>query len=277
MPSMLCPSCGKAILEGVQFCGFCGKYLSLICPICRFENPPDFRYCGKCGNLLVNIEQHLPFGLESSPLSSDNLPATQVEHKDRSSQIIEPQRKIITVLLADVYNSTIIFERLGSEDWLEIINRILKIMEDEILRFGGKIDQFRGDGLVAFFGVDIAHDDDPECAVMAGLLIQKRFNEQITDITHHKLDLKIRIGINTGEVVVTSLGESSEHQEDTAMGEAVAIAARMETSAQPGTILISENTYRIVANKFLWESLGTILVKGISQPIAVFRPLEIIL
>jgi class 3 adenylate cyclase len=141
-------------------------------------------------------------------------------------------------------------------------------------RFGGQIDQFRGDGLVASLE-QAAPMKMTERAVLAGLVMQHRMEEYAAELQKQlNIDLKLRVGVNTGEVIVMSIGDERQHREDTAMGEAIAIAARMEEAAQPGTVLVSENTYRLVTSDFRWEPLGEILVKGLTSPIAVFRPLQ---
>jgi class 3 adenylate cyclase len=187
---------------------------------------------------------------------------------------LEGERRIVTVLVTDVTGSTELLERVGSEAWVDLMNHILHIKEGEIYRFGGEVDQFRGDGLVAFFGASITHEDDPERAVLAALSMQQAIKQYTEDLAEHDgIELRIRIGINTGEVILANVGDRSQHSEDTAMGIAVAVAARMENAAEPGTVLVSENTYRLVNNRFSWQPLDEISVKGVSQPIAVYRPL----
>ncbi|MBN2501690.1 MAG: DUF2791 family P-loop domain-containing protein, partial [Anaerolineales bacterium] len=142
---------------------------------------------------------------------------------------------------------------------------------------GGEIDQFRGDGLVAFFGARSAHEDDPERAILAALAMQDAFKSYVAKLKDKDGlgDLALRVGVNTGELIATTIGNKSHYKEDTAMGEAIAIAARMETAAEPGTVLVSENTYRLAESKFEWEALGDIMVKGVSHPIAVYHPLKV--
>ncbi|MCI0553964.1 MAG: DUF2791 family P-loop domain-containing protein, partial [Anaerolineae bacterium] len=117
-----------------------------------------------------------------------------------------------------------------------------------------------------------AHEDDPERAVLAALSMQRTFDLYVRELTQPEAaDLRMRVGVNTGEVIVAS-GSDRQHWQETAMGMAVAIAARMETAAESGTVLVSEHTYHLVESQFDWESLGEISLKGVSQPIAVYRP-----
>ncbi len=199
-------------------------------------------------------------------------PATEGPALPRSGE-----RRVATILIADVQGSTQLFERLGSETWVELMNHVFQLMEAEIYRFGGEVDQFRGDGLVAFFGATVAHEDDPERAILSGLAIQdaiKRYADEVR--ARYGVELRVRIGINTGEIIVTSIGDSRRHSEDTAMGEGIALAARMETLAEPGTVLVSEHTYRLVSSRFHWMELGEVMVKGVSRPVNVYRPLSLV-
>ncbi|MFP4393963.1 MAG: ATP-binding protein [Anaerolineales bacterium] len=182
------------------------------------------------------------------------------------------ERRIATILVVDVWHSTDLLERVGTEDWVEIMNQLLQLLESKVHHFGGEVDQFRGDGLIAFFGATSAHEDDPERAILAALWMQKAVKTYAAELEErYDVDLRIRVGINTGEVIVTSVG-NQEYREDTAMGEAITIAARMESAAEAGTVLVSENTYRLARSQFEWESLGEIRVKGVSEPLHVYRP-----
>ena len=278
---MKCPNCGFGNPPGMKFCGMCGTRLARACPTCGFANPPDFRFCGQCGTPLTEypasalwpqpppIEDQVPFPPGPTPLTSPpiyqstNLPTP-----------LQGERRLATVILTDVKGSTDLLEQIGSEAWVDIMNHVLHILETEVYRFGGEVDQFRGDGLVAFFGAKSAHEDDPERAVLAGLAMQTAIKPYAAELTEQEgIDLRLRVGINTGEVIVASVGDSRQYSEDTAMGAGIALAARMETAAEPGTVLVSENTCRLVKSQFEWEPLGEITVKGLSQPVAIYRPL----
>ncbi len=189
------------------------------------------------------------------------------------SEPLADERKPVTILLADVKGSTDLAERLSMETWVDVMNRLLQIMQAEVYRFGGTVNQFRGDGLLAFFGASVLREDDPERAVLAALAMQEASRPYAAELALREgIEVLLRVGINTGEVIVTHVGDRRFHSEDTAMGRAVALAARMETSAEPGSVLVSENTYRLVHHLFEWDSLGEIQVKGIHQPVGVYRP-----
>jgi len=264
---MKCPNCGFDGLSEMKFCGLCGTRLARVCADCGFANPLDYRFCGLCGARLS--EAPVPAQLPQPQ------PTVKVAAPPRPAAVqLEGERRPATVILADVTGSTDLLEQIGTEAWVEIMNRIFKILGSEIYRFGGEVDQFRGDGLVAFFGATSAHEDDPERAVLAALAMQQEIKLYAAELAEREgIDLLLRVGVNTGEVIVASIGDSRQHSEDTAMGEAIALAARMETTAEPGTVLVSENTYRLVEPLFEWEPLGEVTVKGLSQPVTVYRPL----
>lgn len=264
----------------MKFCGQCGATLSRHCTYCGFYNPLNFRFCGQCGKRLsiepITVEPIQPSEVIPTAQMPLPLPENVTVIQPSNSEIkLEGERRIVTVIVTDVTGSTELLERVGSENWVNLMNHVLYIQESEIYRFGGQVDQFRGDGLVAFFGASYTHEDDPERAILAVLSIQqavKRYTEELQQ--QESIDLRIRVGVNTGEVILTNVGDRSQHSEDTAMGIAVAIAARMETAAEPGTVLVSENTYSLTTPQFNWQPLGDITVKGVSQPIAVYRPLS---
>ncbi len=190
------------------------------------------------------------------------------------SGALQGERKPVTAVLADVKGSTDLAECLSMEDWVEMMNRLFQILEAEIYRFGGEVNQFRGDGLLAFFGAPTVHEDDPERAVLAAMAMQDVVGPYASEWAERVgVELQLRVGVNTGEVIVTNVGDRRQHSEDTAMGKAVALAARMESAAEPGTVLVSDNTYQLVAARFEWQALGEIRVKGIAHPVTVYRPL----
>jgi len=257
----------------MKFCGMCGTRLRQACPICGFANPLDYRFCGQCGAPLAAAVE--PAAVEAAPPAPAILPSAPVLSPEPVPEAgeLQGERRVATIILADVQGSTDLLEQVGTEAWVEIMNRVFQILETEIYRFGGVVDQFRGDGLVAFFGATSAHEDDPERAVLAALSMQESLSGYAADLAEHEgIDLQLRVGVNTGEVIVTSVGDRRRYSEETAMGEAIALAARMETAAEPGTVLVSENTYHLTEDLFVWQPLGEIKVKGVSQSLAVYRP-----
>ena len=211
--------------------------------------------------------------------------ALPLERPTPSPFSLEGERRVATIVIADVKGSTDLMERVGTERWVEIMNRVLQILETEVYHYGGEVDQFRGDGLIAFFGASAAHEDDPERAVLAAMSMQESLKAYAAELMaastplgaasapYPPIHLQLRVGVNTGEVIAASIGNRRQHSEETVMGGAIALAARMEAAAEPGTVLVSENTYRLAPTQFEWEPLGKIKVKGIRQPVSVYRPL----
>jgi len=201
------------------------------------------------------------------------IPATEIDTHLIAATPLEGERRNVSVVLTDLTDSTNLLDKVGTEGWVELMNRVLHILESEINRFGGEVGQFRGDGMVAFFGATSAHEDDPERAVLAALSMQRALDLYVREqVPRDASDLRMRVGVNTGEVIVTN-ARQRETWEETAMGMAVAVAARMESAAEPGTVLVSEHTYRLVDSLFEWEPLGEISVRGVRQPIKIYRPL----
>ena len=130
---------------------------------------------------------------------------------------LQGERKRVSVLIIDVKGSTRILEKIGTEAWVALMQQIFQVLQAEIYRFGGEVDQFRGDGLVAFFGVTQTHEDDPERSVLAALAMQSAIKPlAATFLERQGLTLHLRIGVNTGEVIVGSVGDQRRHSEDTA-------------------------------------------------------------
>ena len=281
---MRCLECDFESPPNMRYCGRCGARLTRVCSACGFANPVDFRYCGMCGQSLQEEDADAapaPVEAQASRVEVESRPTPDLAAGPLQTPVagaapatLEGERRVATILMADVCGSTDLLEQVGTEAWVNIMNRLFQLLEAEIYRFGGKVDQFRGDGLVAFFGATAAHEDDPERAVLTGLAMQEAVKVYAAELREEDgVDLSLRVGINTGEVIVTSVGDRRQYSEDTAMGEAITIAARMETAAQPGTVLVSENTYRLIPTQFDWEPLGQVVVKGISDSIVVYRPL----
>jgi predicted ATPase/class 3 adenylate cyclase len=181
------------------------------------------------------------------------------------------ERRVVTILFSDVKGSTAMAEGLDPEDWAEIMNSAFDFLTTPIVRYGGTVARLMGDAVLAFFGAPSAHEDDPLRAVLAGLDIVdgiKSFRQQVS--AEYDLDFNVRVGVNTGIVVVGEMGTALAG-EYTAMGDAVNLAARMEQTAQPGTIQITDETYRLVAPWIEAEMLGGINIKGKKEPITTYR------
>lgn len=184
------------------------------------------------------------------------------------------ERRVVTILFSDVKGSTAMAEHLDPEDWAEIMNEAFDYLTKPIVRYGGTVARLMGDAILAFFGAPTAHEDDPLRAVLAGLDIVSGIQEFRNQIAaEFDLDFNVRVGINTGVVVVGEMGTALAG-EYTAMGDAVNLAARMEQTASPGTVQITDDTYRLVAPWVSVKSLGGIEAKGKSEPVQAYCVLE---
>lgn len=184
------------------------------------------------------------------------------------------ERRIVTMLFCDVKGSTAAAEHLDPEDWAEIMNGAFEYMIRPVYKYEGTVGRLMGDAVLAFFGAPIAHEDDPQRAILAGLEMIEGFDDYKDRVIQQwGLTIDVRVGINTGLVMVGAIG-SDLQMEYTAMGDAINLAARMEQTAKPGTVQVAEDTYRLVTPAFEWEALGEIQVKGKTGPVRTFRPVS---
>ncbi len=184
---------------------------------------------------------------------------------------VEGERRIVTVLFCDVAGSTAMAEQLDPEEWTEVMNEAFEFLIAPVQRYEGTVARLMGDAILAFFGAPTAHEEDPQRAVMAGLEIVEGiepFRESIKQ--DYGLDFDVRVGINTGPVVVGDVGTQAAG-EYTAMGDAVNVASRMEQTAERGTVQISESTYALVSPLFDLDPIGSIEVKGKTEPVLSYR------
>jgi len=256
---MKCPKCQAENLEGSIFCGKCGTELSIICPKCSSQNPPDNSFCNKCGLSLSKTEEVSSIDFNQPQSYTPKYLADKIL-TTRSS--IEGERKLVTVFFADVANYTSLADKLDPEEVHQIMDGCFKILMDEIHRFEGTINQFTGDGVMALFGAPLAHEDHAQRACYAALSIQniiESYGKKVKDDCG--LDFKMRIGLNTGPVIVGSIGDDLR-MDYTAVGDTTNLASRMESMAKAGTVLVSDNTHKLARDFFEFEHLGKKKVKG---------------
>jgi class 3 adenylate cyclase/tetratricopeptide (TPR) repeat protein/ribosomal protein L40E len=262
---MKCPKCQFENREEAVFCRSCGASLvsDISCPNCDASNPPDSKFCEKCGQGIKPPEKIRSLKYSEPQSYTPKFLADKIL-KTRSS--IEGERKLVTVFFADVANYTAMSEKIDPEEIHQIMDGCFKLLMDEIHTYEGTINQFTGDGVMALFGAPVAHEDHAQRACYAALSIQKSikaYGEKIEKDTGH--EFKLRMGLNSGPVIVGSIGDDLR-LDYTAVGDTTNLASRMEGKARPGSILVSENTYKLVSDYFQFESLGKINVKGKETP-----------
>ncbi|MBW1789551.1 MAG: AAA family ATPase, partial [Deltaproteobacteria bacterium] len=265
---MKCPKCQAENAESKKFCRKCGTKLLLACPKCSAEILPDDDFCGDCGHNLRKPKETPPIDY-SQPQSYTPKHLADKILTTRSS--IEGERKLVTVLFADVANYTAISEKLDPEEVHQIMDGCFRILMDEIHKYEDTINQFTGDGVMALFGAPVAHEDHAQRACYTALSVQKAMGEYGARIRKDTgVAFNMRIGVNSGPVIVGAIGDNLR-MDYTAVGDTTNLASRMESMARPGTILVSGNTHRLVRDFFEFESLGKIEVKGKKEPQEAFE------
>jgi class 3 adenylate cyclase/tetratricopeptide (TPR) repeat protein len=259
---MQCPGCQFDNREGVKFCEECGAKFEIVCPTCKADIPFGRKFCGKCGHPLSPVAEALP--VDYSQLQSYT-PKHLVQKILTNRSAIEGERKLVTVLFADVANYTSIAEKLDPEEIHHIMDGCFKILMDEIHQYEGTINQFTGDGIMALFGAPIAHENHAQRACYAALCIQRKLEDYAKKLkAGYGVEFKMRLGINTGLVMVGAIGNDLR-MDYTADGDTTYLASRLESIAEPGNVLLSENTYRLIKAYFKLEALGPVTLKGIKE------------
>ncbi len=247
-----CPACGRSNPAGNRFCGTCGAPLERSCPACGATNPADNRFCGACG---AGLPGEAPAAAAVGRAAARTGPEIQ-------------ERKVVTILIADLTGSTELATSMDAEDLRPILTAYFTAMAEEIDRYGGTVEKFIGDAVVAVFGVPVAHEDDPERAVRTALAMHRRMPALNADLGATRgLELTMRVGINTGEVV-TATGID---REGLVTGEPVNLAARFESLARPGAIVVGERTHRDTRHAIAYRPLGDVEVKGFDRPLPAFE------
>jgi class 3 adenylate cyclase/tetratricopeptide (TPR) repeat protein len=271
---MICPSCDFLNREKAKYCKECGAKLDLVCPECGNKIDSDTKFCDECGYKFETVVKDK----EPSQLQLDKPKSYIPQHladkilATRSS--IQGERKLITVLFADIKGSTSIGENLDPEELRSIIEKSFQISMEEIHRFEGTINQFLGDGFTALFGAPIAHEDHAIRAIHSALAIQSAMSSYSEELKRDlDIDFKMRIGINTGTVVVGDIGDDLK-MEYIASGDTVNLASRMEQIAKPGSIMVAEGTYKIAKEHFKFKPLGALDIKGKKKPVSVYEVIE---
>jgi class 3 adenylate cyclase/tetratricopeptide (TPR) repeat protein len=252
------------------FCNACGAKLEVVCPACSQVNPPGSRFCNACGH---NLAQP-PASAASFASPSSYTPKHLADKILNSRGALEGERKQVTVLFADTASFTALARGLDPEVVHEVMDHCFGLITAEVHRFEGTINQYTGDGVMALFGAPIAHEDSPRRAVHAALGMQRAIQDFGRELqTQRGFGLQMRLGLNTGLVVVGKIGDDLR-MDYTVVGDTTNLAARLQQLAQPGTVVISEATHKLVAGYFETQDLGEHAVKGHLEPIRAFEVLR---
>src|SRR5712691_1353782 len=233
------------------------------CPICKHENPAGARFCNDCGAHLA--------APTITPEPRSYTPRHLVEKILASQNALRGERKLVTVLFADVVRSMDLAERVDPEEWHRLLDRLFRILTGGVHRYEGTINQYTGDGIMALFGAPIAHEDHVQRACAAALDLARELGALAEDVRRESgLEFAVRMGLNSGEVVVGRIGDDLR-MDYTAQGHVVGLAARVQQLAPPGGITVTEQTARLAAGFFDFLDRGEQSLKGASVPVRVFE------
>ena len=266
---MRCPQCQEENPPQAKFCNACGARFQVLCPACAHANAPGSRFCNECGGALGEAAVSVPPAKFASPRSY--VPAHLAERILTSRSALEGERKQVTVLFADLKGSMELLADRDPEEARKLLDPVLERMMEAVHRYEGTVNQVMGDGIMALFGAPLAHEDHAVRACYAALWMQdqvKRYAEEAQRTAG--VPIHVRVGLNSGEVVVRSIG-SDLHMDYTAVGQTTHLAARMEQMAMPGSVLLTADTLMLAEGHVLVKGLGPVPVKGLEAPIEVYE------
>jgi class 3 adenylate cyclase/tetratricopeptide (TPR) repeat protein len=253
---MRCTVCGTENEPGRKFCGECGSALALICPSCGTPNPPGTKFCGECGTALTAVGTAAP-------------PAQVIAQGD-GGPAPSAERRLVSVLFADLVGFTTLSESRDAEEVRELLTRYFDTCRTLIARYGGIVEKFIGDAVMAVWGTPTAKEDDAERAVRAGLDLVQAVAALGQEVGAS--DLRARAGVLTGEAAVT-LGAEGQGM---VAGDLVNTASRIQSAAAPGQVFVGEATVRSSEAGIGYEDAGEHELKGKAEPVRLWRALRIV-
>ncbi|HET9539004.1 MAG TPA: adenylate/guanylate cyclase domain-containing protein, partial [Candidatus Limnocylindria bacterium] len=248
---MICDSCGTANQAGANFCIQCGTRLATGCPVCGHANLPSAHFCANCGSEVPAIAQSAPGAAAAPPIA-----------------MAVAERRLVSVLFADLVGFTTRSEDRDPEETRELLSRYFEVARRIVEGHGGTIEKFIGDAVMAVWGAPTAHEDDAERAVRSALAIVAG----VSSIADGDVPLHARAGVLTGEAAVTVGAEG----QGMVAGDMVNTASRLQSVAQPGTVLVGEATYRATSNAISYEPAGERVLKGKTTPVPAWRAVAVV-
>ena len=245
---MNCSNCGSDNEQGRKFCKECGSALVVVCDACGSPNAPDSKFCGECGTAI---------GTSAAP----PVPA--------AAATPSTERRLVSVLFADLVGSTNLAEGRDPEEVRELLSRYFETARETIERYGGLVEKFIGDAVMAVWGTPAAHEDDAERAVRAALELLEAVETLGADVG---ADLRARAGVLTGEAAAT-VGATSQ---GIVAGDLVNTASRLQSMAEPGTVLVGETTVRATGRAIAFEKFGDLTLKGKEAVVPAWRALRVL-
>jgi len=264
----------------------CGAGLAARCAACGTENPPGAKFCIECGTALGSGGA----GVKASPrppapaapqapgpaapggLFGGQLPAAGAPAWGSPTGALPEERRKATVVFADLSGYTAVAERMDPEAVKSFVDRALRRLGQEVLRYGGRVDKYIGDNVMAVFGAPVAHEDDPERGVRAGLAMQAAMEEINQEIAADAgASFSLRVGVNSGDVLAGQVGAGY-----TVIGDAVNVAARLQAAARPGTVTVGEMTHRLTSGAIEYEELEPLALKGKAEPVPAWEAIRVL-
>lgn len=256
--SIECAACGHTNRAEAKFCEECGTPVSLICGQCSAELRPNAKFCDRCGHAVAHPAKGHGAALEPA----------------RSGRA-EGERRIVSVLFADAAGHTTTSEQLDEEDVYNLMQGCFARMQQAVERYGGNVNQYTGDGILALFGAPVAYEDSARRAVAAGLEMQELLEAYSKEIAKkHPVTCRFRVGVNSGPVVIGSISEKLD-LDLAAVGDTVNLASRMQTLAEPGTVYLTESAFNAARDSIDCVCLGPMAIKGKARTVTVYRAVEV--
>jgi adenylate cyclase len=249
--------------------------MTIQCRNCGFVNPANMRFCGNCGLRLLGTGM-LP-SIEPNPGSESNsslgalIGADLLDRFRQAGLEAAGQRRQVTVVFVDLSGYTLLSEKIDSEELYELVQKCTRMFANAVYKYDGIVDKFTGDGLMALFGAPIAHENNAELAIRAALDMQAELKKISAQLKKRAgSEIKAHIGLHSGSVVVGGIG-SNMMMNYTAIGDVVNLASRIESAAEPDTILVSDVVYRQVRTLFEFDVQAPLQLKGISHIVQTYR------
>jgi class 3 adenylate cyclase/tetratricopeptide (TPR) repeat protein len=263
----------------------CGAALAAKCPSCGAESPPGAKFCIECGDPLTaggaSASSVRPAPGPAAPpvqapgqgggLFGGQIPGAGAGWGPAAGSLPE-ERRTATVLFADLSGYTAVAERLDPEAVKSFVDRALRRLGQEVVRYGGTVDKYIGDNVMAVFGAPVSHEDDPERAVRAGLAMQAAMDEINTDIEAATgVTFSLRVGINSGEVLAGQVGDGY-----TVIGDVVNVASRLQSAARPGSVTVGQTTHRLTRGPIEYQELEPLSLKGKAEPVPAWEAVRLL-
>ncbi len=257
---MTCLACGAENRAGAKFCSDCGSSLAAACPSCGSAVEPGAKFCPECGVRLTGAAVRPP---------SAAAPGRVAERPAGAEPLLAAERRLVTVLFTDLVGFTALAEGRDAEQVRDLLSRYFDVAAEIVARYGGIVEKFIGDAVMAVWGTPVAHEDDAERAVRAGLELVGSVRALGTEIG---ASLDARAGVMTGETAV-SLGATNQGM---VAGDLVNTASRLQSVAAPGSVLVGEATQQAAARAIVFEAVGEQSLKGKAVPVPAWRALRVV-